>query len=522
MLLVDRVQMRKIDQTMIDEIGVESTALMELAGAAVAKTCLRYLQEQIGKEFGLIHIVAGKGHNGADGLVAARHLLSASQKVLVWLAEPESQLSQLGQKQLHSYLALGGELACSDDDLAQADLIVDALLGTGSRLPLSDSLRPLVKAATVSGRPVIALDIPSGLDADTGQVDPDTVTAVLTVTMGFAKFGLFQYPGQRMAGSVVVEQLSMPDELAVRLGAYGQLLTESLLKGWHRQRLEDSHKGSFGKVGVVAGSKGMLGAARLSLQAAYRGGAGLVEYFAAADLPEAFIATLPSEVLVHRYAGRSEHWEQTDLAELVTWSTVQSVLVMGPGIGKGLYDVARAQQELFVRIAEIPRPLLLDADFLNLLALLPDQGKQWLAQRTDATILTPHPKEFARLLQLDVTDVQQNRIQLARNYAVSQKVIVVLKGAGTVIATPDGTVYINTSGNHGLATGGSGDVLAGFIGGLVAAGYEAAQATMLGVYLHGKAADLAVKAGASEEALMAGDLFPWLSKAFAQFSHSGK
>ena len=521
MWLVDRAQMRAIDQYMIGQAGVDGLALMEMAGAAVARACLDYARSIGRLERLRVHVVAGKGHNGADGVVAARHLLAQGHDVRVWLTRSPSQWSAAETRQVQSYTALGGKLAGCDDDFAQADLIVDALLGTGSRLPLDESLRPYARAINRSGRPVIAVDIPTGLDADTGQLDPDAISATVTVTMGFAKLGLFQYPGQGLAGRLIVESLTMPDRLAANHGAYGLVLADAEWLNWRMARDPNSHKGSFGKAGIVAGSPGMFGAARLALTAAYRAGAGLVEFFGGADLPDAFWATLPAEVLVHIHEGTSGVWDKKTRSHLLRWADGLSAVALGPGMGDGIRLLAQRDPEGLNEFAEIPKPVLLDADFLNALALLPDRGEKWLTMRQFPTIITPHPKEFARLLGLETADVQSGRISLARSYAQSRRAIVVLKGAGTITALPDGRLYVNTSGHHGLATGGTGDVLAGYIAGLLAAGYPAERAAPLGVYLHGKAADLAKAAGQCEESLMAGDLLTWLGRVVTPLPPTG-
>ncbi len=521
MWLVDREQMRNLDQYMIGKVGVDGLALMEVAGVAVARSCNEFARKA-GKEGMLqIHVVAGKGHNGADGFVAARYLLAQGHRVLVWLTSEVSQLSEACKVQRQAYLALGGQMAQSKDDLASADLIIDAILGTGSRLPFQESLRPFAKAIKESGCPVIAVDIPSGLDATTGQVDPDVIVAKVTVTLGYAKIGLYQYPGKAFVGNVVLETLSMTDSLAMNHGAYAMVLRDDEWLRMRMHREQNSHKGTFGKAGVVAGSSGMYGAARMALEAAYRAGAGLVEWFCGADTPASFLAALPAEVLVHQYEEDGGEWRDPEISLLLEWAKGLRAVLLGPGMGNGIRRLASHHPDHMLKMAGISLPIVLDADFLHALSLLPDQGSEWFATRKYPTVMTPHPKEFARLLGIETAEIQHHRVHYARTYASRHQVIVVLKGAGTVTALPDGQVYINTSGNHGLATGGSGDVLAGYITGLLAAGYAAKIAAPLGVYLHGKAADLAKDSGISEESFTAGDLLNWLSRAFTPLFPTG-
>lgn len=517
MLLVTAEQMRKIDQVMIEEVGVPAVALMELAGVAVADVVAAKLAA--GRE--RIDIVAGKGHNGADGLAAARHLLARGYDVRVWLAYGESSLAALTSAQLRSYRALGGALAGAEDDLSDSDLIVDALLGTGSRLPLAGAVKLFAMAMAKAGKRVIAVDLPTGLDADTGLLDDVAIRAEATVTYGFGKPGLYQLPGRQHAGDVVIAGLSMPDALAVGAGAKTFLVTAPDCAKRYRVRAVDSHKGTFGRLGVVAGSDGMYGAARLAVQGAYRAGAGLVYYFAPDSLNAAVCQSFPQETVIRRHPGADDSWNAERVRSCAKFLGAVSSGLCGPGLGPQFVRLASEQPGALLPFAEADLPLVLDADFLQALARLPEEGlADFFLRRRQATVITPHPKEFSALTGLSVQEVQSDRVRHAAEFAERYGVYVVLKGAATVTAAPDGAAFINTTGNSGLASGGTGDVLAGLAAGLLASGYAALDAALLAVYAHGLAADLACAGTETEESLVASDLLQWIGRAFRQISRA--
>ncbi len=516
MLLVSSTESRELDAQMIDQVGIPSVALMEAAGIAVARQAVAIACAKSSKHrFG---VVVGKGNNGADALVAARHLLAQGHQVVVWLSASAENLSELCRGQYEAYRRLGGLLAGSGDDLKDADVIIDGLLGTGSRLPLSDAIKTWTKAIVASRRPIVAIDIPTGVDADTGQADDDALQAVVTVACGFAKIGHFQYPGRALAGEVIVESLSMTDALASAAGVQCRAVTSDDASKLYKQRTENSHKGSFGRAVVFAGSEGMYGAARLAVEAAYRVGAGLVDYLAARDLPSSVKMAFPVETLMKSLRVDHRSWSQSGLADVAYHLQVQGVSVglCGPGLGSRFVDMAAENPEWLDSLSSISTPLVIDADFLNALSQLPARGKVWLQGRQGPTILTPHPKEFARLTGLSVSDVQADRVRLARAYATEHGVTLVLKGAGSVIASYDGQIWINTTGNSGLATGGTGDVLSGMTAGLLATGYGVREAVQLAAYVHGRCADIACVAAQSEESLIASDLFSYIGQVFLE------
>lgn len=527
--------MRTIDQWIIEEAGVDALALMEAAGAAAADLAVRSAHgalrctQDVAKSGsdGLnhldtrrhplcIHVAVGKGHNGADGLVAARHLLGAGHSVRVWLTVAEGELSALTVRQLVSYQRLGGTLAGPEDRFEDADVILDALLGSGSRLPLSNRLRLLTRAIHASRRPVVAIDLPTGVDADTGQTDPDALCAIATLALGFGKPGLFQYPGRSHTGNVSIATLSLPVSAAEQSGVKTRLLTTDWAATTLHARPADAHKGTFGPLGVIAGSPGMYGAARLAIESAYRSGAGLVHYLAPMDLPDPISISLPTEAVIRFHKGSYRTWTSERVRACAAELAKTTCAILGPGLGEIFWAAAAGNAEFLRPFAELPIPLVLDADFLRALSVLPDRGREWFSLRQAPTLLTPHPREFSRLTDQPVDRIQAHRLQAATAYAAAHGVYVALKGAGTIAAAPDGNAAIASTGNSGLATAGTGDVLAGLVGGLCASGYTAAEALPLAVYLHGRAADLACDAAQSEESLIASDLRVWLGKTFQE------
>lgn len=509
MLLLTSKQMQQVDAYTIEQAHVSVLALMEVAGLAVAKEAMH-----IAGENHTFAVVVGKGHNGADGLVAARHLLSQGQKVFVYMAYVPEMCSPLCQAQLTSYEAFGGQVAKAKDNLSDADVIIDALLGTGTGTvaTLRNELRTWTIAIREANKPVVSIDVATGVNASTGEADKDAVVAMVTVAMGFVKLGHYQYPGRAHSGRIVHAGLSMPEILAIHFGATCHLLAKEDVTAFLPVRQADSHKGSYKTVGVWAGSVGMYGAAHFALSGAYKVGAGLVRLMAAQEALLGLGALIPPEVVQVPIQGVRN---TADFVQQISDHLREmAVGLCGPGIGRGAVELAREHPETFLPLADLPISLILDADFLHALSVMPDRGTSFFARRQGATIITPHPKEFGRLIGKGTAEVQKNRVAYAVDFAKNNKVILVLKGAGTVIALPDGQSWINSTGNSGLATGGTGDVLAGMIAGLVANSKVVWQAVCTAVYLHGLSADLAIEHAQSEESLLASDVLAWIGQAF--------
>jgi NAD(P)H-hydrate epimerase len=354
----------------------------------------------------------------------------------------------------------------------------------------------------------VAVDIPSGLDADTGQVHQPCIRALKTVALAFKKRGLAQYPGLACAGEVVVKDIGIPAALADRAGVSVFELDERVF----RERLgvdpdagpdPAAHKGGRGHVLVAAGSRAMSGAGLLASAAALRGGCGLVTWAAPERVLPPLLAERPELLMARLADGGRGDWSGVAVDELLALARGKQALVIGPGMGRwpGDADWLRAVWE------RVDLPLVADADALNMMAAA--DFTAWPARRAPA-VLTPHPGEMARLCGMSTAEVQRDRIGVARQFAMTRGVVLVLKGARTVCALPGGDVYVNPTGNAGMATAGSGDVLAGIIGALLAQGLSAAQAATLGVYRHGAAGDRAAAVRPAPHSLVAGDILAHL------------
>lgn len=510
MYLVTSEEMRRLDRHAIEDIGIPALVLMETAGRAIAEEAARLL----GSRRARWAVLVGKGNNGGDGLVCARGLAELGHEAeIVYAVAPERLVGEAAtQRDIAERLGVPARTyAPGAIDWSGYDGIVDALLGTGTAGAPREPYASLVREANASGLPIVAADIPSGLDADTGETAEPCIRASVTVALAMAKRGLMQYPGAEAAGRVVVRAIGIPEAHAETIGvkAYGlgeRAFREKLGLAWPPQRRGDTHKGTYGHALIAAGSLTMTGAGLLAAKAALRAGCGLATWAVpealvlplAGRLPEAMLRGVPD-------AGRGD-WSAAPPEALAALAAGKQALVIGPGLGRWPGDGAwlRAVWEATDGV-----PLVLDADALNMLADAGGQGGDAFAawpRRASPVVLTPHPGEMARLCGLPTREVQRDRIGLAQRFAQERGVTLALKGARTVVATPDGAAYVNMTGNPGMATGGSGDVLAGIIGGLLAQGLSAEQAVAAGVHWHGEAGDRAAAARPTVASLTAGDI----------------
>ena len=454
--------------------------LMHRAGQAASAAALEMLKDDSLP----VLVLAGPGNNGGDALEVAANLADAGIDVLVvHLAAPGAasddtaralERAQSGSARFIDALPLDQELA----------LVVDGLFGIGLARALEGSARELVLEVNALARPVLALDVPSGLDADSGApVGPAgiAIEAACTITFIGDKPGLHTYAGRDYAGEVLVASLGI--DAALMPPAAARLNDPELFRGQLKRRRHSTHKGSFGDVAIVGGAAGMAGAAVLAARSALFGGAGRV-----------FVAAID--------AGLSFDSEQPEIMfrDAAEFNGSDSTLVIGPGMG----DSARAIK-LLVKALDGGSPLVIDADALNMIGASPDLQAR-LTARAAPAVLTPHPLEAARLLGVTAGVVQGDRLAAARELAARFGKIVVLKGSGSVIADPAGMAVVNTTGNPALASGGTGDVLAGLCGSLLAQGWPAWEAALGAVWMHGAAADRLVEQGAGPVGLTAGEL----------------
>ncbi len=477
--LYTAAQVRSLDQMAINEHCIPGFALMQRA----ANAAWRYLIRRWPNSKRLV-LLCGPGNNGGDGFLLAQMALEAGLDVCVLALASSPSDTDAGRSRM-AFSESGGciEQACLESELPEADLYIDALYGSGLSRPLDGVAARLVEQVNRSGRPVLALDVPSGICADTGQCAGPAVRATATVSFVAHKRGLFTGDALDHCGDYVLDTLGLPDSLYLAEAADARLLDLREHDGVLAARPRNSHKGSFGHALAIGGDYGMAGAIRLSSEAALRVGAGLVS-----------VATR-TEHLPSLHAGRPEliAYGVSGPQELAPRLQQATVLIVGPGLGTGAWGHA-----LWHVALDSGKALVLDADGLNLLA-------RNLRKLTMPAVLTPHPGEAARLLGVSVAEIAQDRFAAARSLAARYKTCVVLKGAGSLVASPDGELRICRAGNPGMASAGMGDVLSGVIGGLMAQGLTPWVAAQVGVALHAQAGDSAAKLG--ERGLIATDLF---------------
>ena len=510
--LVTTEQMMAIDRRTIDEWGIPAAELMERAARRVVEVIESYWD---GLEDLAVLVVCGKGNNGGDGLAVARLLGRAGVRTQVFLAAPRGAFLGEAAAQLAAFEAEGGcalealtprGIEVFAAGLTEVDLAVDALLGTGTSGPPRAEMVPLIEGLNRWERPVVAVDMPTGMDGDTGQVPGACVQAALTVTFGQAKVGQFFYPGRRYCGTLLVEDIGFPQEVVAQSPAAAYQLSARDAARMLPARQPNAHKGSFGWVALVAGSVGMTGAAALAAESAMRSGVGRVSLGVPASLNDVLEAKL-TEVMTRPLPEVRKHrcLALRGVGEVRQMASRCQVLALGPGLGRH-----RETAQLVRRLVEtVDIPVVVDADGLNALA-----GFSELIERRQAPlVLTPHLGEFAGLTGLSVGQIEADIVDIARAWALKWGHVLLLKGAPSLVACPDGRVIVNSTGNDGMATAGSGDVLTGVVAGLIAQGLTGDKAAILGMFIHGRAGDLA-RDRLGPWSMVAGDICQSLSAGF--------
>lgn len=508
MKLVTGQEMKLLDRQAIESYGIPGIVLMENAGMRAVEAIADLFQGELaGKR---IFIFAGKGNNGGDGFVIARHLVNAGADVKVFMTCRPEELqgdAQINyeillqmQVKIHTIFTTK-DLQRVDIALTYGDLVVDALFGTGFKGALSGVIADLVNLLNSSRKPILAVDIPSGLEADTGQVNGPCVRATCTVTFGFLKVGLCVEPGAQYTGRLWLGDISFPRKLYDEAAVNKFLINHEQAADWLPARDPGGHKGTFGHVLVVGGSEGMTGAVTLASQAALRAGAGVVTAAVPRSLNQ-IMEIKTTEVMTKPLPETDDHTISPEaLPGLLSLAKKMDAVVIGPGISRNPNTFSLVKNFL----SKLTKPVVVDADGLSALAEEPG----FISALQAPVVLTPHPGEMARLLGVSVKEVQADRLNLARSCAEKWKAVVVLKGAKTVVAAPDGTIYLNVTGNSGMGTAGSGDVLAGMVGSLLAQGLTPLEASACAVYCHGLAGDRGAES-IGKMALTAGDLLGYL------------
>lgn len=523
MRVLTAAAMREVDRSAIEGLGIPSLVLMENAALGVV--------DAIGEAGGRIGeaasaaVFCGPGNNGGDGLAIARHLAVRGWEVRIFLVIDRSEPSGDAGAQLAICRRMGLPIEEVRDSAGvraamatarELDLAIDALFGTGLGRALEGVFAEVVAAMNELPVPRVAVDLPSGLDASRHEPPGPCVQADLTVTFAAPKVAHVLPPAAESVGELVIADLGIPPRLVDEVGERGgrlYLAVREKMAGLLSPRERSGHKGTYGHALLIAGSPGKAGAAILSARGAVRAGAGLVTI----AVPEPILPTVDlgsiESMTLGLPAGRSGSITEGAVDRVLEAAQGKSVLALGPGLGQAPETLAAIRRI----VMEAPLPVVLDADAVNAFA-----GRAAdLMHRSQGTLLTPHPGELGRLLGISTAEVQADRIAVARQAAEATDALVVLKGSLTLIAAEDGEVWINPTGNPGMATGGSGDVLTGLVAGLIsqaeAFGWDMQDASILAVYLHGLAGDLAA-ARLGEQALAAGDLLDFLPAAFARLA----
>ncbi|MHB1452920.1 MAG: NAD(P)H-hydrate dehydratase [Saccharofermentanales bacterium] len=480
MILLGKQEAVKIDEYIFNRIGIPRSVLVERAGLAVARRCISILDDGLWNGM-TADVFAGKGMNGADAMVCARELHSAGITVHLWEVFPEN-----GRNDDLSWIrnvCVQLDIQISPAKLYRSEtrsLIIDGIFGTSfdrSRVPDEDTMNVFHEIAKAKklGSIVVSIDIPSGVDCDTAEVSDFAIDADETITFISCKTGIAGFPGRKHAGRITIDRLGMPSELEDMSGACAsshKVITMEDAAALLPAREADGHKGTFGRVGILGGSKGMAGAVCLCAISCMRTGAGLVYLIVPDDIAGMCLVKVPEALVFSAY-------DQLPAKP--------DVFIAGPGGSKN-----KVAEEGIYRAISAERLLVLDAQALNIIAMDPSRAKKAFESRQNNglpfPVLTPHPGEMDRLMP---ESAHLPRTEKALAAAKTYRCVAVLKGAGTVVALPDGGVWINTSGNSSMAKGGSGDILAGMIGAMLAQGLTPAEAAVFGVYFHGLCGDLA-------------------------------
>lgn len=494
------------------DAGVPPDILMEHAGLAIARHVNGLLKGAAGRE---VLIIVGPGNNGGDGLVAARHLHDWGARVHLYLPMDR----KADDKNYRIVKNQGIQITLAGDDrgfedlsmiLSLTDVVIDAVFGTGKLRPIEGTIMEILNrvGGARDERPamkIVAVDLPSGVDSDTGAADPSAVAADMTLTLGYPKTGLFYFPGSDLLGELVIADIGIPAGLGDEIRT--ELITDEWVRSVLPKRPRNAHKGIFGKVMVCAGSLQYIGAAYLACEAAMRAGAGLVTLATARSLHPVLAAKL-TEVTYAPLPETEAGFISPDAVPLLHEQLADyDVLLIGCGLSRQHGTVDFTTRVLLDMPPSISPKIIIDADALNALAQTPDW---WQSIRQDA-ILTPHPGEMGRLSGLSMDEISGDRLKVAREHAAKWDKTIILKGAHTIIASPDGGAMVNGAAIPGLASAGTGDVLAGIIAGLLSQGLSYIDAATCGVYLHSTSAGR-VQSELGDTGMIAGDLLPALPK----------
>lgn len=494
-------EMRMIDKTAIEKYGIPGIVLMENAGISVVN--------EIINDFSLnskFTIVCGRGNNGGDGFVVARHLHNKGYKIKVFILGKKDGIRGDALINYNIIKNLGIDITeiVYDDDLIKLKenlidyhIVVDALFGTGLNKEVCGIPERVINIMNKYSRHIISVDIPSGIGGNDGNVFKVAVRADKTVTFGLPKCGNLIYPGAEYNGELVIRDIGIPNDAIKNMELKHNLIDLDLIKDNLPSRKKDTHKGSYGRANVIAGSAGMTGAAILTCKSALRTGLGLLRLYIGESLNHIVKAGAPEAITVPLQEMRKGVIGINHIERIIENTKETDVLAIGPGCG----NTAELSEITKHVLADVEVPIVLDADGLNVLS----KNIEWLRDKKSKIVITPHLGEMSRLTGIPIEEIKNNLIRVTKEFSEKWEVIVVLKGASTIVSSPEGETFINTNGNPGMATAGSGDVLTGIITGLIGLGLNPLNAAVTAVFLHGLTGDkVAFEKG--EYGLLAGDL----------------
>ncbi len=500
MILVSGKEMKEIDRTAIEDHGISGLRLMETAGIRVFEA----IQKELNDKDQNVLIVCGAGNNGGDGYVVARKLIQQFIPVKVYSTvnpnklkgDAKANYQRLKEMGIDIYPLNHEENSNFKNDVDESDIIVDAILGTGLSRPVSDELVAVFNIINQSSKKIFSIDIPSGIGAETGRNYGSAIQANKTITFQLPKLGCILYPGSEHTGELIIVDIGIPQKIIDKNHSNIYTIEEKTIKNIIKPRQKELHKGNCGKLIIIAGSKGMAGAAVLTAKSALRSGAGLVKIAVPESITDILQISVPEAICISLKGSNSEQVNEENVERIIKNAMSCNAIAIGPGLGSH-NDI----KKLLKNTINTKKPIVIDADGLNAISDEPGQ----VLKKGLPIIITPHPGEMSRLTGLDVKYINENRIEVTRNFSKKWGIIVVLKGARTTIGLPDGTVFVNVSGNPGMATGGSGDALTGIISSFCAQGLCAEHAAIASVYIHGRAGDIMAKQY-GEYGLCAGDL----------------
>jgi len=513
MKVVLNSDIRKIEENAFTKYGVASIAIMENAGSSVA-----YEIKESNLDTTCFLIVSGTGNNGGDGFVVARHLKNYGYNVTVFVIGNPKNI--VGDARLNFDILKKIDIQIeniSDQNgiikfekmIKKCPFVVDAIFGIGINKDIDGIHSSVIDRINSYSKFVISVDIPSGIDANNAHVYGNAVMANKTVSFTLPKVGNIMFPGSIYSGNLAIKNVGIPIKAVNDENLKYQIITEEFVRKSLNIRDRDSHKGDYGKANVVAGSSGLTGAAILTCKAALRSGLGLLRLYIPESLNTIITLSVPETVTVPLQEMRKGVIGINHINRIIDDSNSGNVLTIGPGCG----NTSELSEMIRRSIIDVKVPLVIDADGLNALS----KNVKWLLDREGDTVLTPHPGEMSRLTGYSTEEINRDPINIAKKFAMDWKVVMVLKGSRTVIASPKGEVFININGNPGMATAGSGDVLTGIITGFIAQGIDVYKSAILGVYLHGMAGDLMVEKR-GEHGLLAGDIVEGLAYALKHMS----